>query len=1652
MSSVADETDESYSVRRSPTVISLGSLPPQVDGPVTGYVRLTVQLQIHTSASASSSSEWLVRVRWWGSMATFGQGDLLRQNQELCFPVHVPRDLFHRYLQDMAQLNFDVVEKRTHRVVGLADAPMSLEELEKFGGVRKDVVIAKKLDKENNGDDDIGKLTLHATLVWGDDEATREYPRQIDDGVRVWKNMDFPSHISPLKQAIQPKLEDRKQEIDSASMLAKLVEKGEMLKRAMQKAMEDKENEEVKDVPSILAAAKSFVEFEPETLFRVDEWSLLSRVQTSLQPSSDPFNTVPRGPTVPRMALEFFLCVDWIRNVDLKAIPRTPSMHIYVTHKAFFAATTFSSSWKKLTKCPSNIPLEHQVILPFALHESTWTFLETQQMVIEVWIRASTHPQLLGLVKLPLVPFTHYLRGKSKSEVEAEQDPYLGISNDNVSIKNPFEGTVVGSISCRLYLGNKQQIQFMQCKRNAIQRLQAWWKGCLARMNRTARVTQHAMPIRFDVDEVNQSNVTPIDAHATQTEVEVALFPDAEVQPNHSSPHDKIWSDENAPRHLSATSNENTPPKVKVEDETTDSHNAQSQESAMKIQRAYRRRRLLRHVSLDWSDDVSVHTPDVSTTSFGIDEETIELLNGPVRYDNVTDHARAGYRLVLEVSEPCSVPGGLEIRYLFHDSVSSLWWDGESATLNSSNEHVFRDAAFVSAMLALEVWSPRGKLVGHSMLYLAQFSNQEVWTPITWIQPEYQHISTLPLRVLYSQEPFRSSRHEVKTTSSKVLPATATICTHITSLDMNTECTGWSIFFKCTLGVGIELHPQSRGAEFHSELQQYVSYQTSSHVVMGAEPIDVHFDENVVVHPALLKSMQSHDVTIHVYHHVMDMDILIGSVGIPLATLLYRPQGIRGVFPLQQDPMHDGRIGVNVFFFHHANIVDAGNPVPTTRGSQSPVVSTTDISHVDLSIHDYKFLLDDSPVQSGSPPGTIPPQAQDLSHDEDDESTPHTLVCIEEARNLPLQNLCLPSVKATFNWADAHYSTHLSSPTTCPVWNYTQRLPLERDGCALLVSVWTCGPSSSDEMLVGCASIDLTMLKWTNEIHGWYHILNGDETSLGQLKLRIRRGETILLRESFSETTESDCDSSIGAILREMVEGLHVMDATLSNRVCREMSDDVGNNPSRETASSNGESRDDTCAPSEAPIPELELVIANRIAQDACLPAPFVDEKPAQDTTTTVVDLDVTSPCEQNKSLSHDIALEIEALQTKTGDSSDQIECPGTWDDDKLDMGALDIHGSVDEETKSEIDIHDDPLVSAIAQPESDVGSDDLDLDALNIHEQRLDTINFNPTMDPPIIVQDHTSDCCESEESTKLDLRDLDVFSRRQPSWSESDILNVSKPESIPKNPDHDPTLLLQVLEAMEELKIQVFSLTQKNDVMAQKISDIPTLVAETCRETLSASHVTSAAFDDTNFDPPLASSGAKAFDAATHDTTDVSFDDALIRDSTATQTLPIELKSTATSPRRGVEDDEATIAHDSVPSPRVHHTLVARAESASPVNSVAQPTPLHDERTHLAPPSAPRSPSTRPYEHPTYIYGLSLGITPPPNNLPHLDHSHPAIPRDWMDAMDLPRVFRVANKPDPVVTPRPLFDTETERIAKIMSGNLAHWLDDDSSDDECL
>ncbi|KAE9330065.1 hypothetical protein PF001_g582 [Phytophthora fragariae] len=215
----------------------------------------------------------------------------------------------------------------------------------------------------------------------------------------------------------------------------------------------------------------------------------------------------------------------------------------------------------------------------------------------------------------------------------------------------------------------------------------------------------------------------------------------------------------------------------------------------------------------------------------------------------------------------------------------------------------------------------------------------------------------------------------------------------------------------------------------------------------------------------------------------------IGHAEVPLAAVLFRPQGVKGMFPIRVGTDPSGsRIGVHCFVDHF--------PHSPRRDISEP-----------------KLKLVTQPLMSP----TSPDEALHAEHSSSDAYLIKNSceVCIEEGRNMDAvdANVEYPGFYATFR-------------VTYDEWNYRAVFSVGDNrwrSLSLEVSVWQCVSNQRDRLdgfgslgageqfdnpkgalLVGKLRVDLSLFAhgW-RDINGWYHVLDDQLQRRGQIKVHI---------------------------------------------------------------------------------------------------------------------------------------------------------------------------------------------------------------------------------------------------------------------------------------------------------------------------------------------------------------------------------------------------------------------------------------------------------------------------------------------------------------------------------------------------------------------
>ncbi|KAL3667216.1 hypothetical protein V7S43_007451 [Phytophthora oleae] len=249
---------------------------------------------------------------------------------------------------------------------------------------------------------------------------------------------------------------------------------------------------------------------------------------------------------------------------------------------------------------------------------------------------------------------------------------------------------------------------------------------------------------------------------------------------------------------------------------------------------------------------------------------------------------------------------------------------------------------------------------------------------------------------------------------------------------------------------------------------------------------------------------------------------ILGCIEVPLAAVLFRPQGVRGMFPIciGKEPTA-ARIGVHCFIDH------------TSRGH-----SRNESDGIQIALYDTVPSYSDIQLIPGLTPPLISPTSPDKiirteRNPLKDALIENCEVFIEEGRNLVVNNAeTTPRLYATFDMVNERVSAAIHEPNATsgkrtdakdgknPWWNFRETLSvdnMDRHSLSLEVSVWmedkspptgpTTGklPHPGHDVFVGMVRVDLSLFSrgWS-DIDGWYHIQDAQHLTRGQIKIHVR--------------------------------------------------------------------------------------------------------------------------------------------------------------------------------------------------------------------------------------------------------------------------------------------------------------------------------------------------------------------------------------------------------------------------------------------------------------------------------------------------------------------------------------------------------------------
>ncbi|GMF65143.1 unnamed protein product [Phytophthora lilii] len=286
--------------------------------------------------------------------------------------------------------------------------------------------------------------------------------------------------------------------------------------------------------------------------------------------------------------------------------------------------------------------------------------------------------------------------------------------------------------------------------------------------------------------------------------------------------------------------------------------------------------------------------------------------------------------------------------------------------------------------------------------------------------------------------------------------------------------------------------------------QVTIQVNKNSHIEhLDASQLGMRAD--IVLNPDIVTKLQEDlaEVTVLLCCTSCNSPHALGSAEVPLAGVLFRPQGVRGMFPVRAGA---ARIGVHCFIDHSDKI---SAPCNTT-------------SHLDIKSKDRfvppPLVSPTSPDEIGRAEGasgnTRPPRLCEIS--------------IQEGRNLTPKEYDVATTHVYASFRIAYEGFDLSVPDVpvnaakrtkvcagiCPQWNHNEAVTVADVGwhdLFLEVSVWQAlkrGEGNTvdiKDVWIGKVFVDLSLFdRGWRDIDGWYHLLDGQHQTRGQVKIHVR--------------------------------------------------------------------------------------------------------------------------------------------------------------------------------------------------------------------------------------------------------------------------------------------------------------------------------------------------------------------------------------------------------------------------------------------------------------------------------------------------------------------------------------------------------------------
>ncbi|TMW66169.1 hypothetical protein Poli38472_003934 [Pythium oligandrum] len=922
------------------------SLPPQVEEEPLGAVLLSVTHILPSTAVGGEEETTsvgiprvsLVRVRWWGedkpdtlfrpvrvghdgNGRVGGGGDEEEKGEDaeeeeeetrswirMRYPVCAPAEQLLEYFHDMRELVLDVIDRKTRRryeKLRYTNELMEIRALEDPDHVVGYLAVNFEVEwhaataitpSKWVNEPSTPSISVNTAMI--DHPAAHAVP--FFDPGSARKRLSFSSisssstggdrydrRYTPFSSSYAQGRDDRGKVVTN-TRLEELLAKGRALQQSMSQAAEY-ENVQVPSDPLALIA---------DNLSPSNPVLAKARMSTMLAP----YEAVTEEQDT-----------DWQRVLDeSEQIPRRET-----------------STAEVLRELEDVSDFSHLNAFPFGISDQSIICLQGGFLILEVWVEEKTvlpsHPiaTFLGVAKIPLRSFQFVFRDGKLHGLCRQISPLVGIDED-IPIANPLTGTTTGSMHVKIALGTAEQLFNLRATIKAVTKFQSIVRGYQVRqalgfptwhLESSAQSSQLLTP-SSDYDDVGSSQAvqhdTSPDVPPRMVERSVRFIQlDIRLELRGPSAQQRGFSTVGCEVHG----------KLRLGNEAL----VLGADGGLQF-------------VLWWdANDQRLNSQFVhSFHSHNGSAMEIRLHDVSAMFQIIPQHVSKGISTGEDIGQ-----AALDLSSLWHSSTV------QTSTEKEESQTVVRDVDLPIT------WSPGNR-------------NDIEALPLRVSIKIYQEDSTTdaePTQQIVTIEDERVVTSTTIATMERLLPASLALCFDFqrlsdlkmlvsevwkglsTRTDVDEESrvlvrsileTGHGFLaMEFSICLGNEVH----NAEKQSKTVVYdnVSRRWFKQFRLEAIPVDIVdgvqllpsvacVEALVIVHPELIEKLQESNLDVSLWLRGEEAKtattlprIDLGVVSVPLAPILFRPNGVQGSFPVQNSKGFAGRLGVHLFVEHDSN-------------------------------------------------------------------------------------------------------------------------------------------------------------------------------------------------------------------------------------------------------------------------------------------------------------------------------------------------------------------------------------------------------------------------------------------------------------------------------------------------------------------------------------------------------------------------------------------------------------------------------------------------------------------------------------------------------------------------------------------------------------